>query len=477
MMNSLPSKWAYKNIKDVLLPLADGKLLHQGWSPRCEPEPSHKITEWAALKTTAIQDGWYDETFNKRLPKTLSPKPELEVHSGDILITCAGPRSRCGVACLVKETRPRLMISGKMYRFRADESRVIPEFLLAYLRSNEGQAAIDKMKTGGNESGLNLTQERFFRLNVVVPPLDVQRLIIDKSNSLSKYAKNAEAELSRVPRLVERYKQAVLAAAFRGELTAEWRKGKGKFRSGTELLREIIAAYPAPEKERSKLLAQVDLTPATNLPDIPDTWTWAPVWLLSSKVTDGVHKKPEYVDDGVPFLTVKNLTVGPGITFSDCRYVTQEDHEEFIKRTNPENGDILITKDGTLGVVRAIRTDTLFSIFVSLALVKPVDRSMTDYLELAFTSPQVQQQMTGVGTGLQHIHLTDLRRDLIPIAPKAERDEIVRRVSVLFKSIDKMNDEAVRANALVNRLDQATLAKAFRGELLQEESINAVSVR
>lgn len=129
-------------------------MLHQGWSPRCEPEPSNKVTEWAALKTTAIQDGWFDESFNKRLPNALKPRPALEVHPRDILITCAGPRVRCGVACLVIKTRPRLMISGKMYRFRADESVVTPEFLLAYLRSPEGQAAIDRMKTGGSESGL-----------------------------------------------------------------------------------------------------------------------------------------------------------------------------------------------------------------------------------------------------------------------------------------------------------------------------------
>src|SRR5690242_2927709 len=134
-MNVLRENWIYKRIEEILLPLEDGKVLHQGWSPRCEPYPSRKNTEWAALKTTAIQDGWFDDSFNKRLPDTLMPKPHLEVHPGDILITAAGPRDRCGVACLVTKTRPRLMISGKMYRFRANESLVTPEFLLAYLRS------------------------------------------------------------------------------------------------------------------------------------------------------------------------------------------------------------------------------------------------------------------------------------------------------------------------------------------------------
>src|SRR6516164_8139243 len=116
-MTASSGTWTRRKIAEVLLPQEDGKILHQGWSPRCEPEPSTKPTEWAALKTTAIQDGWFDDSFNKWLPKALSPRPNLEVRAGDILITCAGPRVRCGIACLVKKTRPRLMISGKMYRF------------------------------------------------------------------------------------------------------------------------------------------------------------------------------------------------------------------------------------------------------------------------------------------------------------------------------------------------------------------------
>ena len=95
---------------------------------------------------------------------------------------------------------------------------------------------------------------------------------------------------------------------------------------------------------------------------------------------------------------------------------------------------------------------------------------MSDYLELAFSSPQVQAQMVGVGTGLLHIHLTDLRKDLIPIAPPDERVEIVRRTKELLASADTALREASRAAGLLDRLEQATLAKAFRGELLAPQA-------
>jgi len=59
--------------------------------------------DWGVLKTTAIQDGEFQPEHNKRLPSALEPDPLLEVQEGDLLLTCAGPRVRCGVICLVRE--------------------------------------------------------------------------------------------------------------------------------------------------------------------------------------------------------------------------------------------------------------------------------------------------------------------------------------------------------------------------------------
>src|SRR5205085_8479783 len=129
----------------------------------------------------------------------------------------------------------------------------------------------------------------------------------------------------------------------------------------------------------------------------------------SNKVVDGVHRKPKYFTAGIPFVTVRNLTAGPGISFEKLNYVSEADHTEFSKRTDVQRGDILISKDGTLGVVRVVRTDTVFSIFVSVALVKPVNYEYSDYLGMAMSSLPVQRQMVPKGSGLQHIHLEDLR--------------------------------------------------------------------
>jgi Type I restriction modification DNA specificity domain len=273
---------------------------------------------------------------------------------------------------------------------------------------------------------------------------------------------SAASHLKLSQRAIMRFRQAVLAAACSGRLTADWRSSHSEG-AIDELIRQIESERLQVKGSRSRPAVPIA---ESNLPDIPDTWRWMSIDSLSRKVVDGVHKTPEYVEHGIPFITVKNLTAGPGISFESCKYVREEDHRVYTERTRPQRGDILISKDGTLGVTRAIRTDKEFSIFVSVAMVKPVLYEMTDYLELALSSPQVQKQMVGVGSGLVHLVLRDLKADGVPVPPIDEQREIVRRVNRL---INLANEVHLRIGAAVKRTErssQAVLTKAFRGELL-----------
>lgn len=481
-MSELPKGWAEGTIEDVLGVLPSGKQLDQGWSPRCENFPSASEETWGALKTTAIQDGWFEPEHTKQLPAHLDPKPELEVKPGDVLLTCAGPRVRCGVICRVNDVRKKLFISGKMYRFRPDEQLINPDFLMGLLRSPEQKVAIDQIKTGGSESGLNLTQARFKGLKVKIPPLREQQRIVKKLDALSKRNNIARSQIGAIEKLVKRYRAAVLFSAFSGRLTEDWRAQKGYRESPKEYLDDLLTlrrekwieseVKKRPDGDRgktSKRYKEPNLNVPADLPGLPHGWQWVPTEALATKVVDGVHKKPSYVNEGVPFIMVKDLTAGPGISFEETKFITTADHEEYTRRTDPELGDILITKDGTLGVVRRVDTDREFSIFVSLALVKPADRKLSRYLEYAYQSPQLQEQMVGVGSGLQHIHLTDLRKDCVPLAPRDEQNEIVRRIEAAFAKIDRLAAEAGRALTLTGRLEQRILTKAFSGELVPQD--------
>lgn len=315
-------------------------------------------------------------------------------------------------------------------------------------------------------------------VEIAVPPTNEQRRIVAKLDAMFEKSRSIREKLDRLPRLLAKLQKSILNSAFRGDLTREWRAKNPNAEPASELLKRIQAERRAKweadltakgkDPKRAKYVEPMPIN-SDGLPELPEGWCWASVESLSTKVVDGVHKKPNYVGEGVPFLTVKDLTAGSGISFDNCKFVSREDHEQFCQRTNPEIGDILITKDGTLGVVRAVRTDVEFSIFVSLALVKPVLREMSDYLELAFSSPLVQSQMTGTGSGLQHIHLVDLRRDLIPVAPVEEQTEIVRVLSLAIPSIEKIVATNERAHQRIDAVEAVFLSKSFRGDLVPQD--------
>lgn len=165
----------------------------------------------------------------------------------------------------------------------------------------------------------------------------------------------------------------------------------------------------------------------TSLGALPAEWKVVALQEVTKKIVDGVHKRPMYTDSGVPFITVENLTRGQGIDFSDTRFISVEDHREFKKRANPEIGDVLVSKDGTLGVARLVETAREFSIFVSVALLKP-DRECLDgrYLRSFFSTSLFRNRMSGKtsGSALKHIHLVDFRSSLIPLPSLPEQEEI-----------------------------------------------------
>ena len=321
-----------------------------------------------------------------------------------------------------------------------------PRYAMLALKAFGRSILDDCAKEGTTVASVDFDRLKSFE--IPLSPLPEQRRIVAKLDALQSRTRIAREALDAVAPLLKSFRQSVLQAAVTGALTEEWRS---KQTPASEILN-----YPESASPDSPV-------------SIPECWKWVSLKDLSSRISDGVHKKPQYVPQGIPFVTVKNLTAGRGIDFSQTNFVTTEDHAEFCKRTHPERGDLLLSKDGTLGVVRLIETDEVFSIFVSVALIKPHDRRLSRYLCIALESPVLQGQMVGVGTGLQHIHLCDLREDVVPLPPLAEQTEIVRRVQHLFAMADAMEAEFAAAQRSVDQLDQSLLATAFRGELVPQD--------
>jgi restriction endonuclease S subunit len=183
---------------------------------------------------------------------------------------------------------------------------------------------------------------------------------------------------------------------------------------------------------------------------------------LTTRIADGVHQRPSYTEDGIPFLTVENLTRSDGIDFGDVRYVPRSDHEVFIRRAHPERGDVLVSKDGTLGVARVVETEAEFSIFVSIAVLKPrSDVLLPHYLRAYFDSGHFKSVLAAKtsGSALKHIHLVDFRAMQVPVPPIEAQRAFVAELGVISASLEALGEEAVRLHGTKGAL----LAEIFRG--------------
>ena len=213
--------------------------LSQGWSPKCINQNSSDETQWAVIKTSAIQAGRFVDFENKILPESLEPREQHEIKTGDILITRAGPRVRVGICCLVRNTRPRLINCDKVYRLILDRDQVDGEYFEYVMNSPEILSEIEVMKSGTSDSGLNLTQKAFLKLIIPYVPLDQQRQIVRKIESRLSVCDKVEESITESLEKAKALRQSILKKAFEGTLLSE---------------EEIAACKAAPDYEPASVL-------------------------------------------------------------------------------------------------------------------------------------------------------------------------------------------------------------------------------
>ena len=173
---------------------------------------------------------------------------------------------------------------------------------------------------------------------------------------------------------------------------------------------------------------------------IPESWEWVRLGEICNKLTDGTHLTPRYTISGIPFLSVKDISSG-SICFDDVKYISEKDHNELYKRCDPEKGDILLTKVGTTGIPVLINTETKFSLFVSVALLK-INQNLiySKFLVLFLQSPLVKDQCTRntKGVGNQNWVIRDIANTIIPLPPLPEQQRIVIKINAMLSISDKL---------------------------------------
>ena len=209
--------------------------------------------------------------------------------------------------------------------------------------------------------------------------------------------------------------------------------------------------------------------------EIPQSWCWCRFSAIYRLLTDGTHNTPKYTESGVPFISVKDMSSGK-LSFSNTKFISEEEHKILSARCCPEYGDLLISKVGTTGIPLIIDTDKEFSIFVSLALIKFFPNHIdSKFLIHLINSPLVQEQVKRDtrGVGNKNWVLTAISNTLLAIPPLVEQKRIVSKIEEIMPIADKYekSQEALdRLNTeIYDKLKKSVLQEAIQGKLVPQD--------
>ena len=299
---------------------------------------------------------------------------------------------------------------------------------LYYLLRNEKDAFISKGKGGAQP---NISQALIKEHPIALPPLAEQKVIADKLDTLLAQVENTKARLERIPQILKRFRQSVLAAAVSGRLTEEWRNG-AEFEVESDALSKFVS---------------IDIGHA--------------------------FKSKEFTDRGISLLRGQNIEPG-ALRWSETKYFPEAKLSEF-RHLFINSGDIVLAMDrpiisSGLKIARAKPSDLPCVLVQRVARFKDFNDLLPDYLyvllqDISFSN-YIQPNQTG--SDIPHISGKQILAYPVEIPSIEEQTEIVRRVNQLFAHADRIEQQVNNGLARVNNLTQSILAKAFRGELTEQ---------
>jgi len=342
------------------------------------------------------------------------------------------------------------------------------KFVLYYLNQFDYQGFVN----GGTR--LKLTQASMRAIPVTIPPLNEQTRIAAKLDVLLAQVDTLKARIDAIPALLKRFRQSVLTAAVCGRLTEEWRGSQALAETGADVIRNdqlektaLLERRPELKKKKSSIESDID---ENYLFPIPVSWSFTTWGKISEWITYGFTRPMPKSEVGVKLLTAKDVQRFE-LELMSCGLTTTEAFAALSDKDKPVKGDLLITKDGSIGRAALVHTDEVFCINQSVAVCWLRSTTMNKrYLELLSNSDFTQRFVKdkAQGMAIQHLSIIDFAKCPVPVPPYAEQTEIVRRVEQLFAFADQLEAKVASAKSRIDHLTQSILAKAFRGELVPQ---------
>lgn len=305
----------------------------------------------------------------------------------------------------------------------------------------------------GGTTRLKLTQGNLKSIPIPIPPLAEQQRIVAKLDAIFGHLDSLREKLNRIPDLLKNFRQQVLTQAVTGELTKEWREGKGLVQTNLNL--------------KNKFEIEFELF---DYQDLPDSWKYTALgnFIECSRGKFSVRPRndPRYFDGDYPFIQIGDLPKDGGEVSSFSKTLNnlgKEVSKEFLA------GTVVIAIVGaTIGNTGILTRNMFFP--DSLIGINTKNQISNQFVEYFLRAIKLNlRQLSYAGGGQPNIKLNNIQNLAVALPPFNEQQEILKRVDALFELADKIESQYQSLKTKIDQLPQAILAKAFRGELVERE--------
>jgi type I restriction enzyme, S subunit len=203
----------------------------------------------------------------------------------------------------------------------------------------------------------------------------------------------------------------------------------------------------------------------------PEHWELKSLSEVCELITDGSHFSPKTQESGIPYITVRDIQEN-SIDFNNCKFISNESFEELEKNgCRPYLGDILFSKDGTVGKVAQVTDETKFVVLSSLAILRPNSHIiLPEFLKYSLKNPELLNNALGMktGTAIRRIVLRNLKTLQIPLPPLNEQRKIVEILEGHLSRLDAAMEDVKQAKVKAARFRKSLLQAVFAGKFMNE---------
>ena len=299
----------------------------------------------------------------------------------------------------------------------------------------------------------HLNKSLFKSLIIGLPPLAEQERIVAEIEKfeplIAEYDKLEQQATKLDGEIYDKLKKSILQYAIQGNLVPqnsndepasvllERIRAEKKAQLGKKYVDSYI--YKGDDNCYYEHINGKDIDITEDIPfDLPNEWAWARLINLCIDISDIDHNMPKSVENGVLFLSAKDLLNDGSINYTNnVKYISEEDYVRLSGKSKPQKGDIIYSRIGAcLGKARIVKEDIRFLVSYSCCTIKPVlinKEYLRHILDDVFVLKQAKKKTQSIG--VPDLGIAEIKKFRIPIPPLNEQKRIVEKIDEIFAKL------------------------------------------